>query len=289
MSAPIVVGVDGSDTAVEAAGWAAAEAARHRVPLKLVHAYVLPTHSYPELVLTGPEVQRAFETQGRQWLDDVAGTVRAVAPEVETSLVVAPPTAALIAESRTARLVVVGSRGLGGFSGLLVGSVAVAVSTHGACPVVVVRDPAPGDGPVVVGVDGSPVSEEAIAFAFEEASLRDAPLTAVLAWTDFQLDSPFGSWATVDWSQVEADQRQLLAERLAGWQERYPDVRVDRRVVRGGPARALLQAARDARLLVVGSRGRGGFTGMLLGSTSQSLVYHATCPLAVVRPRHVTR
>jgi nucleotide-binding universal stress UspA family protein len=286
MSAPIVVGVDGSASALAAAKWAAEEAARHRVPLKLVHAYLLPTRGYPEIVLTGHEVREAFEQQGRQWVEEAASAARAAVPEVEveTAVVIDRPAAALIAASRGARLVVLGSQGLGGFSGLLVGSVAVAVTAHGKSPVVVVRDEIRRDGAVVVGVDGSPTSEEAIAFAFAEASVLEAPLTAVIAWTDFLVDSAYHSRFTVDWSQVEDEQLRLLAERLAGWQEKYPDVRVDRVVVRDRPVRALLDAAKDARLLVVGSHGQGGFTGMLLGSTSQALVYHAPCPLAVVRP-----
>ncbi|ROP35080.1 universal stress protein [Saccharothrix texasensis] len=286
MSAPIVVGVDGSTSALTATKWAAEEAARHRVPLKLVHAYLPPTRGYPEIVLTGHEVRQAFEQQGRQWLEDAAGAARAVAPDVgiTTSLVVDRPAAALIAASRDAFQVVLGSQGLGGFSGLLVGSVAVAVSAHGTSPVVVVREELGHDGPVVVGVDGSAASEEAVAFAFAEASLLGVPLTALIAWTDFLVDSAYHSRFTVDWSQVEQEQLRLLSERLAGWQEKYPDVHVERVVVHDRPVRALLNAAKDARLLVVGSHGQGGFTGMLLGSTSQALVHHAPCPLAVVRP-----
>ncbi|MFJ6671208.1 universal stress protein [Actinosynnema sp. NPDC091369] len=286
MTAPIVVGVDGSASALTAAEWAALEAVRHRVPLHLVHAYLLPAGGYPEVLMTGPEVREAFEQQGRQWLDEAATAARAAAPgvEVDTSIVVARPAAALISASRVARLVVLGSRGLGGFTGLLVGSVAVALAARGKSPVVVVREEIRQDGPVVVGVDGSPTSEEAIAFAFAEASLAGAPLTAVIAWTDFLVDSAFHSRFTVDWAQVEDEQLRLLSERLAGWQEKYPDVSVERVVVHDRPVRALLNAAKDARLLVVGSHGMGGFTGMLLGSTSQALVYHAPCPLAVVRP-----
>ncbi|MEV8436064.1 universal stress protein [Actinosynnema sp. NPDC051121] len=291
MTAPIVVGVDGSASASAAVEWAAGEAARHRVPLKLVHAYLLPDRGYPEIVLTGHDVRDAFERQGRQWVAEAAAAARATAPgvEVETSVVIDRPAAALIAASDGARLVVLGSRGLGGFSGLLVGSVAVALTAHGKSPVVVVRDQLHRDGPVVVGVDGSPTSEEAIAFAFAEASLLGAPLTALIAWTDFLVDSAHQSRLTVDWSQVEQEQLRLLAERLAGWQEKFPDVRVDRVVVHDRPVRALLDAAEDARLLVVGSHGMGGFSGMLLGSTSQALVYHAPCPLAVVRPTTAER
>jgi nucleotide-binding universal stress UspA family protein len=286
MTAPIVVGVDGSESALTAVRWAAGEASRHRLPLKLVHAFLPPARGYPEIVLTGHEVRAAFEQQGLQWVDQAATAAREVAPgvEVETAVAIDRPAAALIAASHDARLVVLGSQGLGGFSGLMVGSVAVAVTAHGKSPVVVVRDEIRRDGPVVVGVDGSPTSEEAVAFAFAEASLLGAPLTALIAWTDFLVDSAFHSRFTVDWSQVEEEQLRLLAERLAGWQEKYPDVHVDRVVVHDRPVRALLTAAADARLLVVGSHGMGGFTGMLLGSTSQALVYHAPCPLAVVRP-----
>ena len=283
MNGPIVVGVDGSESALTAVRWAAEEAARHRAPLRLVHAYLLPTRGYPEMVLSGHDVRDAFERQGRQWLEEAAGTVRDLVPDVETSVVVERPAAAMIAASRDARLVVLGSQGLGGFSGLVVGSVAVSVAAHGRSPVVVVRDAYRAAGPVVVGVDGAPEGEAAIAFAFEEASARGTTLTALLAWTALLAETPYATRLKVDWDEVGEQQRQLLAQRLAGWQEKYPDVAVDRRVVRARPAKALLDAGRDAQLLVVGSRGRSGFAGMLLGSTSQALVYHSPCPLAVVR------
>ncbi|RKT54907.1 universal stress protein [Saccharothrix australiensis] len=285
MSVPIVVGVDGSASALTAVGWAAEEAARHRVPLKLVHAYLLPTRGYPDVILIGHEVRQALEEQGRRWLAEAEAAARAAADvEVVVSLEHSGAAGAMVWESKRSRLVVLGSRGLGGFAGVLVGSVAVAVVTHGECPVVVVRGATPAGGPVVVGVDGSPASEQAVAFAFEAASTRGAPLTAVHAWTDFAVDGPYGDRLAVEWARVEDEERRVLAERLAGWQERYPDVRVDRVVVRERPARALPALAADARLLVVGSRGRGGFKGMLLGSTSQTLVHHSPCPLAVVRP-----
>jgi nucleotide-binding universal stress UspA family protein len=149
---------------------------------------------------------------------------------------------------------------------------------------VVVRNRVAEEGPVVVGVDGSPASESAIGFAFEAASTRNAPLTAVLSWTDVLVESAFQATRfSMDWSEVEDEQQRLLAERMAGWQEKYPDVVVERVVVRDRPVRALVRAAQHARLLVVGSHGRGGFTGMLLGSTSQALVHHSPCPVAVVR------
>jgi nucleotide-binding universal stress UspA family protein len=287
VAAPIVVGVDGSTSALDAVKWAAQECARHRVPLRLVHGFLLPTRGYPEIIMTGNEVRQAMENQARQWLEAAAETARAAAPDVvvETALVLEGPVPLLVDESGEARLVVLGSQGLGGFTGLLVGSTAVALAAHGKCPVVVVRGTAVADGPVVVGVDGSPASEAAIAFAFEAASMRGAPLTAVMTWTDFLVDSAYDeARLAIDWEQVAEAELRLLAQRLAGWQEKFPDVRVDRLVLRDRPVRALLRLAEKAQLLVVGSRGHGGFTGMLLGSTSQALVHHSPCPIAVVRP-----
>jgi nucleotide-binding universal stress UspA family protein len=125
-----------------------------------------------------------------------------------------------------------------------------------------------------------------VALALEEASLRGADLIAVHTWLDYASDVAYATARpfVVDWNAVEIREREMLAERLAGWQEKYPDVSVRRVVSRGRPVRGLLEQATEARLLVVGSRGRGGFGGMLLGSTSQALVYHAPCPLLVVRP-----
>jgi nucleotide-binding universal stress UspA family protein len=139
---------------------------------------------------------------------------------------------------------------------------------------------------VVVGVDGSPTSEPALAMAFEEAAMRGADLVAVHAWIEFTSDTAYATARQflVNWDAVETRERETLAERLAGWQEKYPDVTVRRVVTGGQPTKRLLDQAVDAQLLVVGSRGRGGFAGMLLGSTSQALIHHAPCPLLVVRP-----
>lgn len=116
--------------------------------------------------------------------------------------------------------------------------------------------------------------------------MRRVPLTAVHTWIDVPLAGVAGKAAEfVDWAAVETQEREVLAQRLAGWQEKYPDVLVRRVVTRDRPVRHLLEHAANSQLLVVGSRGRGGFTGALLGSTSQALIYHATCPLIVARAR----
>ena len=194
------------------------------------------------------------------------------------------PTPALQAESADAALVVLGDRGLGGFTGLLLGSVAVSLAAHAACPVVVVRGPefdasAPRVEPVVVGVDGSPASEAA--FAFAAAALHAVPLVAVHAWCDLVVDPTVAPLLD---DALESDEREVLAERLAGWSQEYLDVDVRRLVVRDRPARALVQESASAQLVVVGSRGRGGLAGMLLGLVSHALLHHAHCPVAVVRP-----
>ncbi|HWO67001.1 MAG TPA: universal stress protein, partial [Umezawaea sp.] len=263
------------------------ECARHRVPLRLVHALLVPVRGYPELLVTEYEVRRTVEGQAKTWLTAAEAAARAAEPGIDVRAVTVSGAVVpvLVEESRGARMIVLGSQGLGGFTGLLVGSTAVGLSAHGRCPVVVVRGTPVDDAPVVVGMDGSPASEAAIEFAFAAASTRGVPLKAVMTWTDFLVDSPYDeARLAIDWEQVEEAEHRLLAERMAGWQEKYPDVHVDRVVLRDRPVRALLKLAEDAQLLVVGSRGHGGFTGMLLGSTSQALVYHAPCPLAVVRP-----
>lgn len=286
-SAPVVVGVDGSSSALAAVRWAADDCARHRTPLRLVHGYSLPVRGYPEIVMTGAEIRKAIEEQANGWLAEATAAARAVAPDVDvtTEIVCDGPNHLLIEESREARLMVLGSQGLGNVTGLLIGSTALALAAHGTCPLVVVRGAAVLGGPVVVGVDGSPTSEAALAFAFEAAAMREAPLTAIMCWQDFMVESTYSaSRFTVDWGQVEAEERRLLAQRLAGWEEKYPDVQVHRLVLRDRPVRALMRYGAEAQLVVVGSHGHGGFAGMLLGSTSQALVYNSPSPLAIVRP-----
>jgi nucleotide-binding universal stress UspA family protein len=296
---PIVVGIDGSASALHAARWAAEEAAFRRVPLRLVHGVHVPVSAAAYIGRMGVPTSffEILESDGRRYLADAEAAVHQAHPEVEVDvdLLRGYPVPVLISLSQAARLMVLGSRGLGGFSGLLAGSTAVALVGHGHCPVAVIHGPAsegappaggPVGGPVVVGVDGSPASEAAIAMAFEEASLRNVDLVAVHTWLDFSSDYSYAyaRQFMVDWKEIEIEAQELLAQRLAGWQEKYPDVTVKRVVTRDRPAHHLLERANQAQLLVVGSRGRGGMSGVLLGSTSQALIYHSPCPLLVVRP-----
>ncbi|HXT46212.1 MAG TPA: universal stress protein [Pseudonocardiaceae bacterium] len=196
------------------------------------------------------------------------------------------PIPILEAESRRAQLLVLGHRGLGGVAGLLLDSVTVALAAHAACPVVVVRGAEPLDAlgqlPVVVGVDGTPNSEAAIAFTFSAANAHRVPLVAVHTWWDSLVDPALDS--LLDWDAIEAEEREVLAERLAGWGEEYPDVPVQRIVTRDRPVHRPLKQARGAQLVIVGSRGRGTFSGLLLGSVSHALLHHAPCPVVIVRP-----
>jgi nucleotide-binding universal stress UspA family protein len=208
--------------------------------------------------------------------------------EVQTLLLEGIPAASLIEETAQARSVVLGSRGLGGFSGAVLGSVAVQVSSHAHSPVVVVpADPRPNPHAaptVVLGVDGSKVSARATDFAFEQAEAIGARLVAVHAWhSPFATHSNGRGTLVFDKAEVQKAAEVLVAEALAGSLADYPDTEVDLRLIQGQAARALLQAAEGADLVVVGSRGRGGFTGLLLGSTSQQVLHHAPCPVAIVR------
>ncbi|HEY0639041.1 MAG TPA: universal stress protein [Pseudonocardiaceae bacterium] len=284
----VVAGVDGSDAATRAALWAADEAARHHLPLHLVHCYYQPYLYYPPLA-TSTTVNDALLSEAEHDLRAAVTVVRAARPDVEVrgALRYGHPVQGLLDEAATARMLVLGHRGRHGFDGLLVGSVAAAVPAHAPCPVAVVRDNGtPGTAPVVVGVDGSPVSEAAVAVAFDEAATRGVPLVAVHAWTGL-LDEGLPIGLPEDPErvrQVVDEETRVLAERLAGWQEKYPDVGVERVVVRRRADLALLDRTATAQLLVVGSRGRGGFTGMLLGSTSRAVLNHATGTVIVARP-----
>jgi len=168
---------------------------------------------------------------------------------------------------------------MGGLGRLLLGSVSTALLQHAHCPVAVVHSDggAAPDAPVVVGIDGSPASQTATALAFDEASRRGVELVALHAWSDVGVFPVLG----MDWRDRERDGEEVLAERLAGWQEQYPDVQVRRELVCDTPARWLLQECENAQLVVLGSRGRGGFPGMLLGSVSSAVAHAARIPVIV--------
>lgn len=291
LAGSVVVGVDGSDHALAAVEWAAARAHQQNRPLRLLSS---------QDALPGP----AFGVPWDATLDDVLrqaaeailqqGIARARSgrPDLDVSgqLTWAPPAQALLDAAEVAELLVVGRRGRGGWSGLLLGSVSVALAGHAMCPVVVVPTPpdeagAPtASGPVVVGVDDSHHCDAAIDFAFAEADAIGADLVAVHAWT---LDPVRDAAVMADpgaLRAIEAHHDELLDRMTAAGSAAHPTVVVRHRAVRDRPALAL-GATQGARMVVVGSRGRGGFVGLILGSTSHQLLHLATCPVAVVRGR----
>lgn len=289
-STSVVVGIDGSASALQAARWAATIAERDHVPVRLVHVYELPL-GLPSGITQEESTLNRMHERGARLLAEAREAVARVDPAVPTEVVLGAGSAsdALVRESENAAMVVLGTRGLSALTGLLVGCTSVAVAGQAQAPVVIVRgtdpDRPPLDtGPVVVGIDGTVVSEAAVAFAFAEASARGADLVAVHTWTESAFELALaGNHVLVDLRAMRELAEETLAERLAGWREKYPDVRVKREVVHDRPAAALQRRTPTAQLVVVGRRGRGAFRSLVLGSTSQTLLHHAQCPVAVIR------
>ncbi|MGB5112691.1 MAG: universal stress protein [Mycobacterium sp.] len=292
----IVVGVDGSAYSTVAVKWAAREAVMRDVPLRLVNVVS------PDAALAGPWPQTPLPSEFFQWQEDRARQIIEDAhknaleaasptgtPQVDSELLYSPVVSTLVALSKEADMVVVGRRGEGAVARALLGSVSSHLVHHAHCPVAVIHDEdplttRPLQAPVVVGIDGSPTSELATEIAFDEAALRGVGLVALHAWSDMG-PLNFGKFgqAPIEWANFKVREEEVLAERLAGWQDQFPDVDVHRIVVSDSPTPRLLEQAETAQLLVVGSHGRGGFTGMLLGSVSGAVVNTAQIPVIVAR------
>jgi len=297
-SKPIVVGYDGSPGARAALDFAMQTARPAKLAVTLVHAWSpSPPPSPFATGYSGPG-DRELAAAGEAILAEGLDRVRGSAVDLEVSGVLARGAAAtaLLGSAELASMLVVGSRGLGGFSGLLLGSTGLQVASHATCPVVVVRPPdpdiAPGPeaGRVVVGVDGSPAAEAALAFALEQASWRGVGLTAVLSLA-IPAFSGAGHPGLTPQDVLLADSetgRTLLTESLADWQVKYPDVDIRTHVDSRQAAQALMERSAGALLLVVGSRGVGGFRSLVLGSVSHSVLHHAHGPVAVVHQDNLT-
>ena len=277
---PVVVGVDGSDQSIGALRWAADEAQWRQRQLRVVHA---AGTSDPHLC-----------ADGERLVDEAVARVRTMHPALTASGFVygGPPVVELCAESEHALLVVVGSRGRGGLAGLLLGSVGAQLAAHAHSPILVVRHGELWAGehatpasrlPVLVGLDGSPASELAAELAFEEAAAHGIGVLALRAWRP-----PPVAWRSDvrplvrDMDEIETAERHLLSEQVEAWRGKYPDVPVHLKLVPDSPGAALVSASSGTQLAVVGSRGRGGLHGLLLGSASQQLLHHAACPVLVV-------
>ncbi|MGA7055723.1 MAG: universal stress protein [Mycobacterium sp.] len=281
----VLVCVDGSAASDNAVAWATREAVMRQLPITLMHCVppVIVDWSVGQLDI--PEWQRE---NGQHVLDQARKTLSAnlgesEPPEIHTKMMYTSVIPTLIDASKDAWMIVAGSQGLGALGRLLLGSVTTALIHHAHCPVAVIHSDgsaAPAStAPVLLGIDGSPASEAATAMAFDEASRRGVGLVALHAWSDVGVFPMLG----MDWRDSERKGQEILAERLAGWQERYPDVHVERLIFCDKPSRWLREQSERAQLVIVGSHGRGGFPGMHLGSVSCAVAQSATVPVVVVR------
>lgn len=283
----VLICVDGSPSSDAAVAWGTREAIMRRLPVTLMHAVPPVVVGWPvgQLYAEMPDwqqedAQQVIERARKALTESLAG---AESPEIRTETVYSSVVPALVDASRDAWLVVAGSQGLGALGRLLLGSVTSGLVHHAHCPVAVIRhEPgqSPDSGaPVLLGIDGSPASEAATALAFDEASRRGVGLLALHVWSDVGVFPILG----MDWHERENEGQEILAERLAGWQEQYPDVHVQRLLYCDKPSQWLIKESERAQLVVVGSHGRGGFPGMLLGSVSSAVLQSTTVPVIVVR------
>jgi nucleotide-binding universal stress UspA family protein len=285
----ILVGYDGSPGARAALRWALAEARRGMFRVRLLHVVEWPVSVGP--ATPAPDTWPVSQTyrDAERALDRTLADVAATDPDVRVSgsVVEGPPSKIFCELSAGAYMVVLGNRGRGGFAGLLLGSVATTVAAHAHSPVVVVRAEASGEartGPVVVGVDDSPAGRAAVAIAFAEAASRGVDVVAVRAWAPPAIWHSMGRPRPADAvDELETAERHVLRDVVETGRRPYPVVKVTARLLETDAAYALIVASRDAQLVVVGSRGRGGLRGLLLGSVSQQLLHHADSPVLVVR------
>ncbi|KUI32627.1 universal stress protein [Mycobacterium sp. GA-2829] len=283
----IVVGVDDSPASSPALRWAAAEAALWESPLTIVYAAAPTVATWSAIPMpTGLlEWQRSIGEQVLAEAEQVAKDVTHGSVPVRTEFRTGSPAATLVDRTRQARMVVVGSRGHGALARAALGSVSTGVVHRAHCPVAVIHDeevttPAT-TAPVVLGFDGSPASDGATTLAFQEAQRRGVELVAVHAWWSAgAFDFP-----GIVWEDLLSEVDREVAARLAGWQQRFPDVTVKRVVEPDLPAHRLINHARYAQLIVVGSHGHGGVASTLLGSVSTAIVQAARTPVIVVRPQ----
>jgi nucleotide-binding universal stress UspA family protein len=292
----VVVGVDGSGSAIRAARWAGAVARRLGAPLHIVHAVPYLGHNLSDAIagIRASEMVAQHDS-ARAILAAVEHAVRADADEqiVTVEDLTLPADRALIELSRHARLVVLGGEAATLGSAILNGSITVTVVTHATCPVVTWRGDAIDltNRPIVLGVDDDEDTRTAITTAFYLADRLGVGIIAVRAWSKRRQPGEVNLPFMIDWDAIEEDERQHLRRILRPWSSRYPDVAVNIIAEANKPSKALLNHASDAQLIVVGGRGRGLIAGAVLGSTGLNLLRHCMIPVMICHPgkRHVDR
>ncbi|HET7303930.1 MAG TPA: universal stress protein [Segeticoccus sp.] len=283
----IVVGVDGSWQSVQAINWSGQEAHRTRRPIHLIHAFA---PDYPSLGYGIGSDRSGLRAQAEEQLRSAAEAVHTVDPNivVTTGLSSGFPSAAIVRASNAAHLVVVGTRGQSLLAGTALGSVSSQVAMHAHCPVIIVRG-AHGEDlsqthRILVGYDGSPQAQLALELAYDEAVIQGAELLCVQAWWPGDVEEAEAATER-DWGDYQREQqdavRRLLKDRVSA----NPDVSFTHEVVRGNPAKTLIERSHDADLVAVGARGNGGFQGLMLGSVSSAVLQKATCTVALIRER----
>lgn len=281
----IIAATDGTESSLAAVDWAATEAQRRGIPLRVVYAYDWDWHE------TRFDIRNEYIDVARQLADAVVAYAydhaREAAPNanISTDTLVGHAVPRLLEVTHGAELLVLGNRGRGGFAGLLLGSVSQRMATQAPCPVVVVRGRTAPDGPIVAGVDDSPAGDQVVAAAFRTAADHDRPFTVIhshpAAVPYWLADIPPA--AAFIHSERDAAEREQFEQRLAPWRDKHPGVPVEAVLTHDSAASALVEASRSARLVVVGA-GRGGTVSRtLLGSTVLQLLHHAGCPVLITR------
>lgn len=285
MAGLIVVGVDGSVPSTAAVEWAAEDAALRDAELRLV--YVREPWAEENPFHRSSDMRESLLRHYQEVLEQAAARARERAPRVTvtTELLAGEVVDELRDQAARADELVLGSRGMGGFAGMILGSVGLGLAGRVDRPVVIIRRPVQSvSGEIVVGIDGSPQADAALAYAFEEARLRDARVNAVHVW-QVPAAAPYG----VAYPGLLDDVRDAAVDtarrQLAPWRDKYPTVEVVETIVSGHPTPVLAEASRTADLVVVGSHGRGMIGSVLLGSVSHGLLHRAHSPVAVVGSR----
>jgi nucleotide-binding universal stress UspA family protein len=290
----VVVGMDETSATEAVLNWATDEAWLRGVPLRLVSVIQppVPPPTFGYVVPVSVSEVELLEKQAAERLEAAASKVAELRPDVavSTERITGLVARSLLDAARGAELLVLGTHGHGELHDLMVGSIGRQIAAHATCPVAVIpvrtdHKGGPENGRVVVGLDGSAANVAAVAFAFDLADRHGLPLTAIHSWDVPNYDA-IGLGAPIiptDFVDIENSELRAMAESLGGWRERHPGVAVRQRIVHGSPAQVLVEASHGAAALVVGTRGHGGFAGLLLGSVSHSLLHHSQCPVVVVR------